>query len=385
MVRNLLILSSIAMLAGCLVMQPDSDPQSVATVPADSSVAEAVSTPTILEAGEAAVTGVVTNAPEDAVSTVESEPVISAIKPDSVDVAQTADSEVPLIDNRDEGQGLLQTVIASDVHQEAVSALCREIGNKLGSVSINDCTKQELQFADGFSVNNRVLTKRDFVPEDLSEPVSRIMIMGGIHGDEYSSISIMFKWMDLLANQHDSEFHWRFMPLANPDGLLDGEATRQNANGVDLNRNFPSGDWERTALQSWRQTTGSNPRRFPGHSPASEPETQWILQQIEEFKPVVIVSVHAPHALLDFDGPIEAPHKIGHLHLHQLGVYPGSLGNYGGLDLGIPVITLELPSAGIMPSRAEIENMWVDLNDWLSDKAPGLTKSMRQGSGISAD
>ena len=99
----------------------------------------------------------------------------------------------------------------------------------------------------------------------------------------------------------------------------------------------------------------------------------------------MIVSVHAPHALLDFDGPVEAPHKIGHLHLHQLGVYPGYLGNYGGLDLGIPVITLELPSAGIMPSRAEIENMWVDLNKWLSDKAPGLTESKQQGSGISAD
>ncbi|MDP2285575.1 MAG: M14 family zinc carboxypeptidase, partial [Pseudohongiella sp.] len=221
--------------------------------------------------------------------------------------------------------------------------------------------------------------------KDLSEPVSRILIMGGIHGDEYSSISIMFKWMNLLASNQDSDFHWRFLPLANPDGLLDGEATRQNANGVDLNRNFPSGDWERTALESWRVTTGSNPRRFPGHSPASEPETQWILQQIEEFKPVVIVSVHAPHALLDFDGPVEAPHKIGHLHLHQLGVYPGSLGNYGGLDLGIPVITLELPSAGIMPSKAEIENMWVDLNNWLNDKAPGLTKAKTTPSSISAD
>jgi protein MpaA len=382
MIRNLLIVLAIVTLVGCLVMLPESDPQSVATapvesvavetVPADSPVVEAATTQTIPVVNEPVAPSTV--AVDDAVAATEP---VTAI-PDTVSAASE-------LDDTRESPVVPETAAISEKHQEAVSALCREIGNKLGSVTVNDCSKQQLQFADGFSVNNRVLTKRDFVPQDLSEPASRIMIMGGIHGDEYSSISIMFKWMDLLAGQQDSEFHWRFMPLANPDGLLDGEATRQNANGVDLNRNFPSGDWERTALESWRQTTGSNPRRFPGHSPASEPETQWILQQIEEFKPVVIVSVHAPHALLDFDGPVEAPHKIGHLHLHQLGVYPGSLGNYGGLDLGIPVITLELPSAGIMPSRAEIENMWVDLNDWLSDKAPGLTESRRQGSGISAD
>jgi len=376
MIRSLLIVLTIVTLVGCLVMLPDSDPQSVATVPAVSPVDEAITTPTITAEEPTVPTTV---AVEDASATAEPVTVISDTE------TEPAAVKPPVLDDTRETPVVPETAEVSQVHQEAVNALCREIGDKLGSVTVNDCNKQELQFADGFSVNNRVLTKRDFAPEDLSVPVPRIMIMGGIHGDEYSSISIMFKWMDLLAGQQGSEFHWRFMPLANPDGLLAGNATRQNANGVDLNRNFPSGDWERTALESWRQTTGSNPRRFPGHSPASEPETQWILEQIEEFKPVVIVSVHAPHALLDFDGPVEAPHKIGHLHLHQLGVYPGSLGNYGGFDLGIPVITLELPSAGIMPSRAEIENMWVDLNNWLSEKAPRLTESRQPGSGISAD
>ena len=363
-IRKLLILASIVSMVGCLVMQPDTEPQS--ELPS--------SAPLPVE-------------PADNQETTQIPAENSAAEVSRADTASVTESvaTVPVAEYPAPAPAPAEEAVATSVHQAAVNALCREIGNKLGSVSFNDCSRHGLQFADGFSVNNRVLTKRDFLSEDLSEPLSRVMIMGGIHGDEYSSISIMFKWMDLLANQQDSEFHWRFLPLANPDGLLDGQATRQNANGVDLNRNFPSGDWERTALESWRQTTDSNPRRFPGHSPASEPETQWILEQIEEFKPVVIVSVHAPHGLLDFDGPVEAPLKIGHLHLQQLGVYPGSLGNYGGLDLGIPVITLELPSAGIMPSRAEIENMWVDLNKWLSDKAFGLTESTRQDSAISAD
>ena len=161
---------------------------------------------------------------------------------------------------------------------------------------------------------------------------------------------------------------WRFLPAVNPDGLLDGQAVRQNACGVDLNRNFPSQDWDTAAIEYWRNNTGENPRRYPGQEAASEPEVRWLIEQIEKFEPEVIVSVHAPYHLLDCDGPSQAPDKIGDLYLHQLGVYPGSLGNYAGLDLGIPVVTLELPSAGIMPSLDQIETMWVDILDWLNTR-----------------
>jgi len=191
--------------------------------------------------------------------------------------------------------------------------------------------------------------------------------MGGIHGDEYSSISIIFKWLNLFSPAAiEGEFYWRFSPLVNPDGLLDGnQAKRQNANGVDLTRNFPSLDWNDSAAEYWQDNTGSNPRRFPGSSAASEPEVKWVVQQIEEFDPDVIVSIHAPYHLLDFDGPAQAPHQIGELYLHQLGVYPGSLGNYAGLNKRIPVVTLELPSAGILPPAEQIRLMWLDLVSWL--------------------
>jgi murein peptide amidase A len=255
------------------------------------------------------------------------------------------------------------------VSTQNVDALCVEIGNKLGSVSVEDCLDRQLSDSGATSVNERPLVTRDYIKYPAGHESSRILIMGGIHGDEYSSISIMFKWMNLLeeslAEDIVDPFIWRFIPLANPDGLLDGQAVRQNANGVDLNRNFPSTDWAKLALKDWREKTGSNPRRFPGHAPASEPEVQWLLGQIREFAPTVIVAVHAPHQLVDFDGPAVAPKKIGELYLHQLGVYPGSLGNYAGVDMGIPVVTLELPSAGIMPPREQITEMWQDLLVWI--------------------
>lgn len=254
------------------------------------------------------------------------------------------------------------------LHQRNIEVLCREIGEKLGSVSIEDCLTQKLEFAGAYSVNDRPLASRDFLPRTESGGETRILIMGGIHGDEYSSISIMFKWMNLLRDSGGNNFTWRFLPAVNPDGLLDGQANRQNASGVDLNRNFPSQDWEQDALDYWRNSTGENPRRFPGEQASSEPEVRWIIEQIENFDPEVIVSVHAPYHLLDFDGPSVAPEKIGDLYLHELGVYPGSLGNYAGLDLGIPVVTLELPSAGIMPPNEQIETMWIDILNWLNTR-----------------
>ena len=264
---------------------------------------------------------------------------------------------------------MMAALTAEDLaaHQMEVDKLCAQIGEKLGSVETKDCLDQLFRFGGGYSVNSRPLIYKDYVPADPEDREFRVLLMGGVHGDEYSSISIIFKWLSLFSpSALEGEFHWRFAPLVNPDGLLDGnQAVRQNANGVDLNRNFPSEDWNDTAVAYWQESTGSNPRRFPGQSAGSEPEVKWIVDQIVEFRPDVIVSVHAPYHLLDFDGPSEAPRNIGELYLHQLGVYPGSLGNYAGLNKSIPVVTLELPSAGIMPKPEQIALMWQDLVAWL--------------------
>jgi len=264
----------------------------------------------------------------------------------------------------------LPAEISGPDYTAAVSVLCEQIGAKLGSVEAEDCLAQAFVADDGRSVKGRpLLFKEVTATSQVSEPF-RVLLMGGVHGDEYSSISIIFKWLELFSGQAlEGQFHWRFAPLVNPDGLLDGpKAVRQNANGVDLNRNFPSADWNSLAVSYWQNSAGSNPRRFPGSAAASEPEVQWVVKQIVDFQPHVIVSVHAPYHLLDFDGPAPAPSNIGELYLHQLGVFPGSLGNYAGLNRSIPVVTLELPSAGIMPAREQIALMWRDLVAWLDEE-----------------
>ena len=76
--------------------------------------------------------------------------------------------------------------------------------------------------------------------------------------------------------------------------------------------------------------------------------------------------------VLDFDGPSVPPSKLGRLYLDQVGIFPGSLGNYGGVHKGVPVVTVELPNAMRTPLDSETRQMWVDLLRWVSERlGPG--------------
>jgi len=261
---------------------------------------------------------------------------------------------------------------ASDqtANQISVNITCQRIAAKLSSVSLSECLRQQLTLSGGWSLKEAPILIKEYAPLPQRLPKGRVLLLGGIHGDEYSSVTISFKWMQTLNRYHSGRFHWRIAPLVNPDGLLRHRSQRMNNNGVDLNRNFPTPNWEAESSNYWVKRTYRNPRRYPGPSALSEPESRWLASQIEEFSPDVIVSVHAPHGILDFDGPNQAPQRLGNLHLNLLGTYPGSLGNYAGVVKQIPVITIELPSAGIMPSTREISRIWMDLVKWLDNNLP---------------
>ena len=95
---------------------------------------------------------------------------------------------------------------------------------------------------------------------------------------------------------------------------------------------------------------------------------QRLAQQIETFKPHAVISVHAPHGVVDFDGPRVPPRQLGPLELRLLGTYPGSMGRYIGVHKGIPLLTVELESAFGMPQRDQIYDIWYDMLGWLHEK-----------------
>ncbi|HEY6774445.1 MAG TPA: M14 family zinc carboxypeptidase [Oxalicibacterium sp.] len=244
---------------------------------------------------------------------------------------------------------------------------CKKLVVRLPEVSSTECENSGMSATGARSLQGFPLLARHIAasPDAKRRPV-RVLLMGGIHGDELTSSSIVFNWLQWLGGPLASQFEWRVMPVVNPDGLLAHNATRVNANGVDLNRNFPTPDWEHDAPRYWQVRTHRDPRRFPGAAPLSEPESRWVNEEMLRFRPDVIISVHAPFGVLDFDGPSEPPRKFGRLLLDRVGVYPGSLGNYGGVHKNVPVITIELPNALRMPTRAEQWRIWVDMLVWMS-------------------
>jgi hypothetical protein len=252
----------------------------------------------------------------------------------------------------------------------SVGSVCRSLARVVRNFDVQQCLDAGLSPADLTSVRGHALVYRDFQPPGPATP-KRVLLLGGIHGDELSSIAVVFQWVELLKADRFQRYEWRVLPCANPDGVLASPATRINARGVDINRNFPSPDWATRAVGYWKRKARSDPRRYPGSAAASEPETRWIAEQISDFKPDVIVSVHAPLSVLDFDGPKDPPKKLGYLLLQPLGVYPGSLGDYAGMSLKLPVITIELPQAVQPPSAAQSGRIWSDLIAWLDHNVAG--------------
>lgn len=64
------------------------------------------------------------------------------------------------------------------------------------------------------------LAYKEYPPLATRELLGKVLLMGGIYDDEYSAISIMFKWMDKLNRCHSGLSHWQVIPCLNPDGLL---------------------------------------------------------------------------------------------------------------------------------------------------------------------
>ena len=269
---------------------------------------------------------------------------------------------------------------------------CGRLAPAVPGVDATGCRASGLVAGAGRSVHGVPLWSNDVLPAG-GAPKFKVLLLGGIHGDELASVTLAFDW---IARSHAvqasamprppkrakptiADVAWRFVPLLNPDGLLRSPSTRVNAHGVDLNRNFPTADWARDAQPYWVKRTKKDPRRFPGNQPLSEPESRWLLEQIDQFHPDLIVSVHAPYGLLDFDGPPPAPRRLGSLQLDPVGVYPGSLGNYGGLVKNVPVMTLELKNARAVPP-AELAAMWADLQRWIYEQManPGVQASAQR-------
>ncbi|MEK6580575.1 MAG: M14 family zinc carboxypeptidase, partial [Bdellovibrionota bacterium] len=101
------------------------------------------------------------------------------------------------------------------------------------------------------------------------------LIFSGVHGDEVTPLYVGLQLAHWMKVHQGAIPNLRVIvaPLVNPDGFFRKPRTRMNAKGVDINRNFPTRDWNVLALDAWKTRFKSDPRRYPGPNPRSEPET----------------------------------------------------------------------------------------------------------------
>ncbi|MEH6576463.1 MAG: hypothetical protein V7731_05235 [Amphritea sp.] len=76
-----------------------------------------------------------------------------------------------------------------------VDKICQKIGRKLGSVSVDECLNANFTTPRFYSSKNHPLLEKHFPAASDAINPPRILFIGGIHGDEYSSISASFKWL----------------------------------------------------------------------------------------------------------------------------------------------------------------------------------------------
>ncbi len=177
-----------------------------------------------------------------------------------------------------------------------------------------------------------------------------ILIMAAFHGNEPVGFDLVVRLADTLYKNHSLiRNHVVLVPAVNPDGLIKG--TRQNANGVDINRNFPTADWSPVYTKK---------KYFPGREAGSEVETQVVMALLDKYKPKRIVSIHQPLRMNNFNGPAQRLAEVmsqdnGYPVKADVGYStPGSFGTFAGEELKIPTVTLELPD--VRPDEAWQQN-----------------------------
>ncbi len=184
-----------------------------------------------------------------------------------------------------------------------------------------------------------------------------ILVIGVFHGDEPQGEYFIREFLKIPKNNFKNRII--YIPR------LNSNKTRKNPNGVDLNRNYPTKNWE---------LGDKNSNYFGGESPASEIETKTVIKLIDEMQPDAIITIHAPFKIVNYDGPEEKTHTLAE-EISKITGYPiqkdigystpGSFGTYAGLEKEIPTITIEvdeeIPQEELLPK-------FINLFNYLEDK-----------------
>ena len=183
-----------------------------------------------------------------------------------------------------------------------------------------------------------------------------VLLVGGIHTGYEANSAILVAQLEAAARAGTMAVPhgiWLcFLPALNPDGIELGIHT--NARGVDLNRNWPTADWDPIA---YHPATGTVPG---GGVPLSEPETRALYEFIEAARPDLVIAWHCCAYLVEANR-LPTARRLGRHYAALMGLeYIEKWTAYRitgefirSLDeIGIAAIDVELPAPGY-PAVAE--------------------------------
>ena len=188
----------------------------------------------------------------------------------------------------------------------------------------------------GHSVKGRPLTAWSLGPRGAAR---KVLVVGCIHGNECAGQAITSA---LLHGPVPNGVQLWLLPTLNPDGAAAGR--RQNAHGVDLNRNFPY-RWQRI----------SDPTYNSGPHPVSEPETRAAISLIRRLRPAVSIWYHQAMDLVDMPG---GDHGVPRRYAQLAGLRPACLTFLSGIETswsdhalpGTSSFVVELPAGAVGPA-----------------------------------
>ena len=137
----------------------------------------------------------------------------------------------------------------------------------------------------GYSLGGRAIQAYTF-----GGGIKTILFTGAIHGNELSSRALMLAWineLELNVRSIPAGTKIVVIPAVNPDGVAAN--VRNNAANVDLNRNFPTSDWQTDIVSPTNQPIPGG----GGATALSEPESQALAAFTIALQPRLVMSFHS--------------------------------------------------------------------------------------------
>lgn len=201
------------------------------------------------------------------------------------------------------------------------------------------------------------------------EAENTVLVVSAIHGREYITTAICMKQLEYYLMNYNktvdgkkisevfSKCNVHYVMMANPDGVIISQTSKptwkSNANGVNLNCNFP---------YSFKSEGSTRNNTYSGKAAASEDETKAIIKltkNLSETQSLVVVNYHAMGRIVfgDYKGKNTSLRSdIGKMYKiarnttgyssasGYVGTSHGDYRSYLSYSLGIPSVTLEIGS-----------------------------------------